>query len=109
MAWREELHSNKAAAASVPLIPIKPQAPGKLPPDSVETVITGRGSTREFSLDSVTFSELSTILESASHKIPADFLVPLGDALTDIYLIGNEVDGLDPVPTRTIETAGPSS
>jgi len=94
VAWREGLHANRATAASVPPIPIEPQAPGTLPTDSVETVINRRGSTREFSRDSVTFSELSTILEGASHKIPADFLAPKGDALTDIYLIVNEVDGL---------------
>lgn len=94
VAWREERHANKATTASVPPIPIEPQAPDTLPTDSVETVITRRGSTREFSRDSVTFSELSTILERATHKIPADFLAPQGDALTDLYLIVNEVDGL---------------
>ena len=94
VAWREEGHAYTATTASLPLIPIEPQAPGTLPTDSVETVVARRGSTREFSRDSVTFPELSTILERASHKIPADFLAPEGDALTDVYLIVNEVDGL---------------
>ena len=94
VAWREEGHTDRATAASVPLIAIEPRAPDTLPTDSVETVITRRGSTREFSRDSAKFSELLTILERASHKIPADFLAPQGDALTDLYLIVNEVDGL---------------
>ena len=94
VAWREERHANRTTETSVPLIPIEPKVPGTLPMDSVETVITRRGSTREFSRDSVTFSDLSTILERASHKIPADFLAPQGDALTHLYLIVNDVDSL---------------
>ena len=94
VAWREELDAERATTASASLIPIEPPAPDTLTTDSVETVITRRGSTREFSLDSVTFSALSAILERASHKIPADFLAPQIDALTDLYLIVNEVDGL---------------
>ena len=96
VAWREEGQNNTATAASLPLMPIEPQDPGTLPTDSVETVITRRGSTREFSRDSVTFSELSTTLERASHEIPADFVAPKGNGLTELYLIVNEVDGLRP-------------
>ena len=65
VAWREEPDAVRAVPASDSPIPIELQARGTSPTDSIETVITRRGSTREFSRDSVTFSELSTILDSS--------------------------------------------
>jgi SagB-type dehydrogenase family enzyme len=93
-AWRAKPFITKTAEPSAPLIPLEHQTPGTLPMDPVEKVITRRGSTREFSQDPISFSELSTILEAASHKLPADFLTSQGGALADLYLIINEVDGV---------------
>ena len=65
-----------------------------IPQDSIEKVISRRGSTRQFSRESVTLPQLSLILDRATRGIPADFLDPLGSHLNDLYLIVNSVDGL---------------
>ena len=66
------------------------------PADTIEQVILRRGSTRTFDpAASITFAELSTILNHATKGLPADFLEP--DAqLNDIYLIAHAVQGLAP-------------
>jgi SagB-type dehydrogenase family enzyme len=60
----------------------------------VETVIRRRGSTRRFSDKSISFAQLSTIVDRTSRGISADFLTPPGASLCDLYLIVNAVDGL---------------
>jgi SagB-type dehydrogenase family enzyme len=67
---------------------------GNLPADSIEKVISRRGSTRQFSRQSITLAQLSLILDRATRGIPADFLEPYGSHLNDLYLIVNNVDGL---------------
>jgi SagB-type dehydrogenase family enzyme len=62
--------------------------------DTIEQVIQRRGSTRQFSREAISFQQLSTILESSTRGITADFLEPYGTFLNDIYLIVNNVDGL---------------
>jgi SagB-type dehydrogenase family enzyme len=64
--------------------------------DSIEEVILRRGSTRTFSRASISLTQLSTILDSATSGIPADFLDPPDAFLNDLYLIVNAVDGLRP-------------
>ena len=66
------------------------------PQDSVEKVISRRGSTRQFSREAITLPQLSLILDRATRGIPADFLDPIGSHLNDLYLIVNDVDGLAP-------------
>jgi SagB-type dehydrogenase family enzyme len=68
----------------------------RLPADSIEQVISRRGSTRTFSLDPLTFPQLSTMIDRATRGIPADFLDPFGSHLNDLYLIVNNVIGLPP-------------
>ena len=41
----------------------------EIPKDSIEDVIIRRGSTREFSRESITFAELSTMLDRATRGI----------------------------------------
>jgi len=65
-----------------------------IPQDSIEKVISRRGSTRQFSRESVTLPQLSLILDRSTRGIPADFLDPSGNHLNDLYLIVNSVDGL---------------
>jgi SagB-type dehydrogenase family enzyme len=65
-----------------------------IPQDSIEKVISRRGSTRQFSRQSITLPQLSLVLDRATRGIPADFLDPLGTRLNDLYLIVNNVDGL---------------
>lgn len=77
-------------------VALSPLDQARLPKDSLEEVISRRGSTRQFSLDPITFQQLSTMLEDVTRGIPADFLDPAGSHLNDLYLIANNVIGLAP-------------
>jgi SagB-type dehydrogenase family enzyme len=67
------------------------------PKDTIEQVILRRGSTRAFdNTASVTWAQLSTILDCATRGLPADFLEPHGTQLNDLYLIVHSVEGLEP-------------
>ena len=67
------------------------------PTDTIEQVILRRGSSRKFDpTKSITLAELSTILDSSTRGIPADFLEPPGTQLNDVYLIVHAVKGLRP-------------
>jgi SagB-type dehydrogenase family enzyme len=66
------------------------------PKDTIEQVILRRGSTRTFDKTaSISLQQLSTILDSATRGLPADFLPP-GGQLNDLYLILHAVQGLRP-------------
>jgi SagB-type dehydrogenase family enzyme len=75
------------------LFPLQSLNDGEIPKDSIEDVITRRGSTREFSRESITFAELSTMLDRATHGVRADFL-GVEETLNDFYLIVHSVEGL---------------
>jgi SagB-type dehydrogenase family enzyme len=62
--------------------------------DTIEETILRRGSTRRFARVPITFGQLSNILYRATRGIPADFLLPFGSTLNDIYLIVNDVQGI---------------
>ena len=68
----------------------------RIPKDTVEQVISRRGSTRQFARDPITLPQLSLILDRSTRGIPADFLDPFGSHLNDLYLIVNSVVGLSP-------------
>lgn len=74
--------------------PLQPLDIARVPKDTIEQVISRRGSTRQFSRDPITLQQLSTILEQATRGIPADFLEPFGTHINDLYLIVNNVVGL---------------
>lgn len=59
--------------------------------DGIEETIIRRGSTRAFSHDSISFEQLSTILQRSTRGINSDFE---NNTMNDIYLIINAVDGL---------------
>lgn len=61
------------------------------PGESLEQTITRRGSTRKFSHESISFEQISTILNASTGIINSDFE---RHAISDIYLIINAVDGL---------------
>ena len=63
---------------------------------SEKEVIQRRGSTREFSHESITFAQLSTMLVRATRGIGADFLHSTEPSLNDLYLIVHAVDDLPP-------------
>src|SRR5712692_5007078 len=67
------------------------------PKDTIEQVILRRGSTRTFDqAASITLAQLSTIFDYATRGLPADFLVPPGAQLNELYLIVHSVQGLKP-------------
>lgn len=61
--------------------------------ESIEQTIIKRGSTRKFSLESITVEQLSTILDCATSGIDSDFTNH--GTLTEPHIIVNAVDGLD--------------
>ena len=67
-----------------------------------ETILK-RGSTRQFSYDSIAAVELSTVLHAASRHVDADF--PPG--LVELYLIVNAVDDVGPGAYRYL--GGPNA
>ena len=94
-AWRGNMPARKAVTATGRLLPLR-TAP-ELPRESLARVICRRGSTRAFDRSrSISFEELSTVLDRATCGIPADFLEPPGAALVDLYLVVHAVDGVTP-------------
>jgi SagB-type dehydrogenase family enzyme len=70
---------------------------GEQPKDTIEQVILRRGSSRTFDKNaSITLAQLSTVLDFATRGIPADFLEPPLQQLSDLYLIVHAVDGIKP-------------
>ncbi|MDE1770612.1 MAG: SagB/ThcOx family dehydrogenase [Thaumarchaeota archaeon] len=62
--------------------------------EPLENVILKRGSTRKFSLESITFAQLSTILNKSASGINSDY-TNKETILSDLYVIVNAVDGLE--------------
>src|SRR5262245_4834048 len=98
--WRENAEKAKGKRiknkdeAKNRLVPIQPLGDDQIPRDSIEEVIVRRGSTREFARESITFSQLSTMLDRATRGIATDFLKPNAASLSELYLIVNAVEGL---------------
>jgi SagB-type dehydrogenase family enzyme len=95
--WRE---GGRQLALSAPAageeIRLAPLPKEEQPTDTIEQVILRRGSTRTFDpAASITRGELSTILDSTTRGLPADFLAD-GAQLNDIYLVAHAVQGLAP-------------
>ncbi|MGH9823080.1 MAG: SagB/ThcOx family dehydrogenase, partial [Blastocatellia bacterium] len=76
------------------LFPLNPLTDEEIPQDTIEQVILRRGSTREFARESITFEQLSTMLDRSTRGIPVDFLTPSAEPLNDLYLIVNAVENL---------------
>ena len=87
-AWRHQVtRESKEPTRMIPLVTnIKSEEP-------LEKTIIKRGSTRKFSLESITFEELSTILNKTTSGINSDFINQ--DLVSDIYIIANAVEGLE--------------
>jgi SagB-type dehydrogenase family enzyme len=84
----------KDKGAKLRLFPLEPLSDDALPRDAIEEVVMRRGSTREFARESITFSQLSTMLDRATRAIHADFLSPAEPTLNDLFLIVHAVEGL---------------
>jgi SagB-type dehydrogenase family enzyme len=95
--WRRKppVHSSSALEGKAVRLPRRPEE--ELPKDTIEQVILRRGSTRTFDKTaSVTLAQLSTTLNYATRRLPADFLESPGAQLNDLYLIVHSVQGLEP-------------
>jgi SagB-type dehydrogenase family enzyme len=93
-AWRTKTPGQTTCPGKGTLTTLSPVEESGITPDTIEQVISRRGSTRKFARDPLTLSQLSTILDRATRGIPADFLSPFGSHLNDLYLIVNSVVGL---------------
>jgi nitroreductase len=93
-AWHGGAPHASFPPASGPLVPLQPLPPAALPDDPIETVVRRRGSTRQFTREPIGYGQLSTLIERSTRGYAADYRAP-GEALTDLYLIVNGVDGLD--------------
>jgi SagB-type dehydrogenase family enzyme len=100
VAWREdarEAEGERTSGEGKPqtrLFPLESLSDEQISTDTIEDVITRRGSTREFAREPISFAELSTILDRATRGIPMDFLARPEESLNDLYLIVHAVEGL---------------
>ena len=93
--WRESGGSIRAPGPSSPeLIPLEALGNPEMPRDDIGSVILRRGSTCRFVQEPISFRQLSTILDLATQRSEADFLVREASGLSDVYLIVNAVEGL---------------
>jgi len=76
-------------------ISLQPSLENGMPQDSLESVIIRRGSSRQFSLESISLQQFSTIIYYSTRGIPTDFLKPYGNSLIDLYIIINSVNDLE--------------
>jgi SagB-type dehydrogenase family enzyme len=93
-AWHGRTPSHDWSRPTGELFPLRPLSDVDAPTDPIEQVILRRGSSRRFSQAPIGYAQLSTILQRATHGIPADFLDPPGAMLNALYLIVNAVDDL---------------
>jgi len=95
--WRGNPPALQVLAATGSLHPLRPNPDQEPSRESLDRVIRRRGSTRAFDASrSISFQELSRLLDAATRGVPADFLDPPGATLLDLYLIVHAVEGLAP-------------
>ena len=94
--WHGETPTSAIPAAKGALTVLTPLDEARISKDTIEQVISRRGSTRQFSRDAITVQQLSTMLEHATRGMPADFLDSISSHLNELYLIVNNVIGLAP-------------
>ena len=94
VAFRGKTPAHEHPAPKGVTTPPPPIDHSSVPHDTIEQVISRRGSTRQFSREAITLAQLSIVLDHATRGIPADFLDPAGSHFNDLYLIVNNVAGL---------------
>ncbi|MFQ5776555.1 MAG: SagB family peptide dehydrogenase [Terriglobia bacterium] len=92
--WRGRPAEKEFPAPTGRTVALAPLPAAETPRDPIERVILRRGSTRQFAQASITYAQLSMVLDCTTRGIPADFLAPPGTLLNDIYLIVHAVEGL---------------
>jgi SagB-type dehydrogenase family enzyme len=94
--WRGAAPEAPLPPATGEIFSLCPDTAASLPSAALEDVIRRRGSTRRFSHQPLSLTQLSNVLVPATQPIPADCLATPGRRLNDLYLIVNAVDGLPP-------------
>ncbi len=95
--WRAKQPVLPSSVPAGEAVRLQPAPEEEQPKDTIEQVIQRRGSTRTFDKTaSITLAQLSTIFDSATRGLPADFLEPPGAQLNDLYVIVHSVEGLKP-------------
>ena len=77
------------------LFALEPLDDDDVPRDTIEEVIVRRGSTRAFARESISVTQLSTLLDRATRGTFFDCFND-DESLNDLYLIVNAVEGLSP-------------
>ncbi len=95
-AWRGAPSQIVASQPTGRLFPLHLQNEDTLPQTTIEEVILRRGSTRHFAQKSISFGQLSVLLDRATRGIDADFRLPEDPPLNDLYLIVHAVEELPP-------------
>jgi SagB-type dehydrogenase family enzyme len=94
VAWRGTTLAHELPASKGTMTQLQLPDDAKISNDTIEQVISRRGSTRQFARDPLTLPQLSLMLERSTGGIAADFLDSPGSHLNDVYLIVNSVVGL---------------
>jgi SagB-type dehydrogenase family enzyme len=93
--WREAVEPEEEMEPPADLLSLQPISGDALPQDSLEGIIMRRGSSRRFERKAISFGQLSTIIDRSITDIQADFLRAEGESLGQLYLIVNNVEGLE--------------
>ena len=94
VAWRDTAYAADVPPATGELLPLPPDAPERLPADTLEDVIRRRGSARRFAPRPLSMTQLANVLGHTTQDIGSDFLPTPGTRLNDLYLIVHAVTGL---------------
>lgn len=96
-AWRSQPLVRTLPDASGPLVALQPLPAGEIPVESIEEVIQRRRSNRHYAADQpLPFDLFSTVIERATYGTRIDALDPTAPPLYDLFLIVNNVEGLEP-------------
>jgi len=92
-AWRGAASVAPLASPSGRMFTLRPLNDREAPHDSIEEVISRRGSSRSFARQPISLEQLSTALSGVG-RVAADFTQSGGRLLNDAYIIVNAVEGL---------------
>ncbi|MCC6792575.1 MAG: SagB/ThcOx family dehydrogenase [Thermomicrobiales bacterium] len=96
-AWRSRPLTRTRSGPSGEPIALPAIASAALPADAIDTVIQRRRSNRHYDTAiPLPLPALATVLDRASRGTSLDALAPGSDSFFDVYLIVNNVDGLEP-------------
>jgi len=95
--WRGDANRNVNSVPTGALIPLRSLPVDELPDLTIESVIERRRSNRHYDSEApLSFDLFSTVLAMASHGTQMDVVDPASAPLHDVYLIVNNVEGVEP-------------